>query len=153
MDGKHDIARAAEVTHATLRVVFDALDAAGIVLEGMLLKPNMVVPGAASGQAERDGQVAAETLQCLRRSVPPAVPGIAFLSGGQSPAVATDHLRDMIRMDGNLPWRLTFSYGRALQDEALKTWQGQSENVAAAQAAFIRRAKAVSAAALGRSAD
>ncbi len=150
MDGKQDIARSFAVTRAVQQAVFEALYVAGVVLEGMLLKPNMVVPGAASGQQEAAGQVADATLRCLRQSVPPAVPGIVFLSGGQPPQVATDHLRDMIRAGGTLPWQLTFSYGRALQDEALKAWQGRPENVAAAQAAFSSRAKAVSAAALGR---
>jgi fructose-bisphosphate aldolase class I len=150
MDGAHGIARSAAVTRATQEAVFDALYAAGVELEGMLLKPNMVIAGVASGEREGPGQVAAATLQCLRRTVPSAVPGIVFLSGGQSPDVATDHLRDMIQTGGTLPWGLSFSYGRALQDEALEAWRGQAENVAVAQAAFQRRAKAVSAAALGK---
>jgi fructose-bisphosphate aldolase, class I len=150
MDGKQDIARSAEVTRATLQAVFDALYAASVSLEGMLLKPNMVVPGAASGQREAAKQVAEATLRCLRRCVPCAVSGIVFLSGGQSPHVATDHLRDMIRLGGTLPWRLSFSFGRALQDEALAAWRGRSESVTAAQAAFLHRARAVSAATLGR---
>lgn len=148
MDGSQDAARSAEVTRQAIEAVFDALYATGVCLEGIVLKPNMIVPGAASGLSSSSREVAEATLQCLLRCVPPAVPGIAFLSGGQSPEVATGHLRDMVRL-GDAPWRLTFSYGRALQDEALDAWRGQTENVAVAQAALIARSTALSAAANG----
>ncbi|UAJ10534.1 class I fructose-bisphosphate aldolase [Polymorphobacter megasporae] len=146
MDGSQNIIRSADVTRALLEAVFDALYAAGVCLEAIILKPNMVVPGAASGSSISSGEVAQQTLDVLRRCVPPAVPGIAFLSGGQSPDMATRHLRDMVRM-GSAPWRLTFSYGRALQDEALGVWRGQAANIEEAQAILIARAKALSAAA------
>jgi fructose-bisphosphate aldolase, class I len=140
MDGAHSIERCEEVTSATLVSVFDALYAHRIHLEGIVLKPNMVISGKkATSRAARE-QVAEATVRCLKRYVPSAVPGIAFLSGGQSAAEATEHLSLMNKL-GPLPWQLTFSYGRALQDEALKAWGGKPENVAAAQKAFIRRAK------------
>ena len=146
MDGRQDIARSAAVTEMTLAAVFDALRAAGVCLEGMLLKPNMVVSGAVSGEDVQVGQVAEQTLQVLRRSVPAAVPGIVFLSGGQTPDIATTHLREIVQHGGVQPWRLTYSYGRALQDEALTTWSGKADNTAKAQVCVQRRAAALSAA-------
>ena len=150
MDGEPDIARSAEVTRATLQAVFEALNEADVSLEGMLLKPNMVAPVSAASHREAASRIAEATLRCLRRSVPPAVPGIIFLSGGQSPQVATDHLREIVRLGGTLPWRISFSFGRALQDEALAAWRGRPENVGVAQTAFLNRAKSVSVASLGR---
>ncbi|MBM3985315.1 MAG: fructose-bisphosphate aldolase class I [Planctomycetes bacterium] len=149
MDGDHAVERCFEVTEATLRLVFAALQQHGVVLEGMLLKPNMVI--AASGCKKQAGveQVAAETLRCFRRTVPAAVPGIVFLSGGQSDEVATAHLSAMNRMGPN-PWPLSFSYGRALQHAPQHAWKGQAANVAAAQKAFLKRAKCNGAAALGK---
>ena len=142
MDGpvaKHSIERCYEVTELTLNVVFSELFEARVNLEGMVLKPNMVVPGKnASKQASPD-QVADMTVKCLKASVPAAVPGIAFLSGGQSDIEATEHL-SLMNSGHDLPWNLTFSYGRALQAAALKAWAGKSENVKAAQAAFAHRA-------------
>jgi len=140
MDGAHSIERCEEVTSTTLAAVFEQLYAHRIYLEGMILKPNMVISGKkATTRADRQ-QVAEATIRVLKRYVPGAVPGIAFLSGGQSAAEATEHLSLMNKL-GPLPWALTFSYGRALQDEALKAWGGKAESFAAGQQAFIRRAK------------
>ncbi|MDP9197667.1 MAG: fructose-bisphosphate aldolase class I [Pseudomonadota bacterium] len=140
MDGDHTLERCEEVTDATLEAVFDALFRHRVRLEGMVLKPNMVIAGKkcpAQAQAE---QVAEATVRCLKRRVPSAVPGIAFLSGGQSEADATLHLSLMNRT-GGLPWQLSFSYGRALQQSTLDAWQGKSANVAAAQRVFLKRAR------------
>ena len=140
MDGGHSMERCEEVTSTTLASVFEQLYAHRIYLEGMILKPNMVISGKkATTRADRK-QVAEATIRVLKRYVPGAVPGIAFLSGGQSAAEATEHLSLMNQL-GPLPWALTFSYGRALQDEALKAWGGKAESFAAGQKAFIRRAK------------
>lgn len=148
-DGNHGIDRSAQVTRATLEAVFEALYQAGVLLEGMLLKPNMVTQGG-SAHGEGEAQViAAATLDCLRRVVPAAVPGVVFLSGGQTPDAATRHLDEMIRHGGTLPWRLSFSFGRALQEEALTAWHGDPANIAQAQAAFLRRCGLVGAAARG----
>ncbi|MET0986677.1 MAG: class I fructose-bisphosphate aldolase [Steroidobacteraceae bacterium] len=140
MDGAHDIARCEEVTGTTLASVFKALHDHRVRLEGIVLKPNMVISGKKASSRASAQQVAEATVRCLRRHVPSAVPGIAFLSGGQSAAEASEHLSLMNKI-GSLPWQLTFSYGRALQDEALKAWGGKPENVAAGQKAFVRRAK------------
>ena len=137
--GTHSIDRCAEVTALVLRVTFDELADADVMLEGMVLKPNMVVPGHEGEQVGVE-EVAARTVEVLKRTVPSAVPGIAFLSGGQSDTDATAHLAAMNAMY-DLPWALTFSYGRALQAAALQAWGGKSENVAAAQRAFLHRAK------------
>jgi fructose-bisphosphate aldolase class I len=140
MDGAHSIERCEAVTSTTLASVFEQLHAHRIYLEGMILKPNMVISGKkAATRADRQ-TVAESTVRVLKRYVPVAVPGIAFLSGGQSAAEATEHLNLMNKL-GPLPWALTFSYGRALQDEALKAWGGKPEGFAAGQKAFIRRAK------------
>lgn len=140
MDGAHDIARCEEVTGATLASVFKALHDHRVRLEGIVLKPNMVISGKKASSRAGAQQVAEATVRCLKRYVPSAVPGIAFLSGGQGAPEATEHLSLMNKI-GSLPWQLTFSYGRALQDEALKAWGGKPENVAAGQKAFVRRAK------------
>jgi fructose-bisphosphate aldolase, class I len=140
MDGDHDVARCEEVTDATLESVFDALFRHRVRLEGMVLKPNMVIAGKKSAKQAKPQEVADATVRCLRRRVPAAVPGIAFLSGGQSEADATLHLSLMNRVR-DLPWQLTFSYGRALQESALAAWLGKTGNVAAGQGAFVRRAK------------
>ncbi len=149
MDGDHTLERAEAVTGDVLRAVFAALAAQGVALEGMLLKPSMVVPGAACPQQASVAQVARATLRCLRRHVPPAVPGIAFLSGGQNEVLATRHLNAITRADGPTPWALTFSYGRALQDSALAAWGGQPEHLAQAQQALAHRARCNGLAALG----
>jgi fructose-bisphosphate aldolase, class I len=140
MDGDHSIERCREVTTATLHAVFDALTAQRVQLEGMLLKPNMVIPGKKfpGGQASPD-EVARATVNCFRRVVPAAVPGIVFLSGGQSDEEATANL-DAINKLGPHPWQMSFSYGRALQHAALTTWQGDDANAGAGQKAFLHRA-------------
>jgi fructose-bisphosphate aldolase class I len=140
MDGAHSIERCEEVTSTVLQTVFDQLFEHRILLEGMVLKPNMVISGKKAPNRAGPEQVAEATLRVLKRHVPPAVPGIAFLSGGQSPAEATLHL-SLMNKAGPLPWSLTFSYGRALQDDALKTWAGQAANYAAAQKEMAKRAK------------
>jgi fructose-bisphosphate aldolase class I len=147
MDGDHDIARCAEVTEAVLHEVFEALQRHRIVLEAMLLKPSMVVPGKETRTAP-PAEVAEQTLRVLRRAVPPAVPGIFFLSGGQMPAEATANLDAMNRL-GALPWPLSFSYGRALQEPVLEAWRGRPEQVAQAQAALLKRSRLNSAACRG----
>jgi fructose-bisphosphate aldolase class I len=148
-DAVHDIDRCYEVTVTTLRAVFHELGLARVALEGMVLKPNMVVPGQKSGTTASVEEVAEKTVRALKETVPPAVPGIAFLSGGQSDEEATAHLSAMNAMF-DVPWKLTFSYGRALQAAALKAWRGRPENVAAGQAAFTHRARMNGLAAMGR---
>jgi fructose-bisphosphate aldolase class I len=149
MDGAHDIDRCAEVTEWVLKEVFQELYYNRVVLEQIVLKPNMVIAGKkAAKQASRE-EVAEKTVRILKRTVPAAVPGIAFLSGGQSDEDATAHLHLMNAM-GNLPWNLTFSYGRALQAAALKAWSGKKENEAAGAKAFSHRAKMNGLAAAGK---
>jgi fructose-bisphosphate aldolase class I len=140
MDGDHTIERCEQVTDTTLESVFNQLFEHRIYLEGMVLKPNMVISGKKCPTRANAQQVAEATVRCLKRHVPAAVPGIAFLSGGQSSEEATEHL-SLLNKLGPLPWSLTFSYGRALQDTALKTWGGKTENFAAGQKAFAKRAK------------
>ncbi len=140
MDGDHTIERCEAVTATTLSRVYTHLFEHRVVLEGTLLKPNMVLSGKECPRQAGVEEVAEATLRCLLRTVPSAVPGIVFLSGGQSSEVATAHLNAMNAM-GDYPWELSFSYGRALQDAALKTWKGDVANVAAAQSAFYHRAK------------
>lgn len=151
MDGDHSIERCEEVTEWTLNAVFDSLYNLRVSLEHMVLKPSMVVAGATHVRQAGIEEVAERTLKVLRRTVPGAVPGIAFLSGGQSDELATAHLDAMNRMgSGGLPWKLTFSYGRALQQACLKTWRGNPGNVAAAQSAQMHRARMNGLAALGQ---
>lgn len=140
MDGTHTIERCEEVTAAMLRRVFSELFDARVIPEGMLLKPNMVLPGRECPRQATDAEVAEATLRTLRRAVPSSVPGIVFLSGGQTPAQATERLSAMNAI-GKAPWELSFSYGRALQDPVLKTWKGSPDNFASAQSAFHRRAR------------
>jgi fructose-bisphosphate aldolase, class I len=149
MDGGHDIDRCAETTEWVLKTTFEQLYYQGVALEGMVLKPNMVVPGNKSGKRASVEEVAEKTLRVLKSSVPAAVPGIAFLSGGQSDEEATAHLDAMHRM-GPLPWQLSFSYGRALQHAPQTVWSGKPENVAAAQRAFNHRAAMNGLATLGQ---
>jgi fructose-bisphosphate aldolase class I len=139
MDGDHDIDRCNEVTEWVLKTQFEELYYQRVALEGIVLKPNMVIPGKKSAKRASVEEVAEKTVRVLKNCVPGAVPGIAFLSGGQSDEEATAHL-DAMNKIGNLPWRLTFSYGRALQHAPQKTWSGKSENVAAAQRVFSHRA-------------
>jgi fructose-bisphosphate aldolase class I len=147
--GDHSIERCEEVTAETLETVFRELRLAGVDLSGMLLKPNMVTAGTRSKQPVSVDEVAKRTLRTLQSHVPAAVPGIAFLSGGQSDEEATAHLSAMNRI-GGFPWRLTFSYGRALQNPALSLWKGRPENVRAAQAAIAHRAHMNALASLGQ---
>jgi fructose-bisphosphate aldolase class I len=149
MDGDHSIERCEEVTNNVLRAVFDHLALHRIYLEGMVLKPNMVISGKKAANRAPPEAVAEATVRCLKRHVPPAVPGIAFLSGGQSSTEATLHLSLMNKL-GPLPWQLTFSYGRALQDDALKAWGGAPANFEAGQKAFAKRAKLNGLATTGR---
>ncbi|MEO8224843.1 MAG: class I fructose-bisphosphate aldolase [Gammaproteobacteria bacterium] len=140
MDGDHTISRCAEVTTAALERTFIELRAHRVDFAGMVLKPNMVVPGQDCKQKASVQEVAEATLRCLRATVPNTVPGIAFLSGGQSPEESTEHLAVMNAL-GALPWQLTFSYGRALQAPSLKAWGGKVDGVKAGQAAFSKRAR------------
>jgi fructose-bisphosphate aldolase class I len=149
MDGGHTLERCADVTEAVLHEVFDALHRHRVLLEHMLLKPSMVVAGKDQARQAPVAEVAAQTVRVLRRCVPAAVPGIFFLSGGQTPAEATAHL-DAINRLGPQPWGLSFSYGRALQDPVLKAWKGQAANARSAQDALLERARLNSAAREGR---
>ena len=148
MDGGHDIDRCLLITEWVLKTVYEQLYYQKVQLEGTVLKPNMVVPGKKSAKRASVEEVAEKTVRVLKACVPSAVPGIAFLSGGQSDEEATAHL-DAINRIGDLPWKVTFSYGRALQAPVQKTWAGKPENVAAAQRAFAHRARMNGLAALG----
>ncbi|MGA0084939.1 MAG: fructose-bisphosphate aldolase class I [Gammaproteobacteria bacterium] len=139
MDGTHSLQRCEAVTDATLLAVFAELVAQGVALEAMVLKPNMVISGAEAPERASASEVAEATLRCMRRRVPAAVPGIAFLSGGQSPLEATRHLA--LLNHERAPWRLTFSYGRALQEPALQAWAGKASHHEAAQREFLWRAR------------
>jgi fructose-bisphosphate aldolase class I len=149
MDGDHDLDRCDEVTRATLKAVFDELYDLRVALEGIVLKPNMVVSGKKCPTQASVAQVAERTIAALKAHVPSAVPGIAYLSGGQSDEAATAHLDAMNRI-GGFPWKMTFSYGRALQAAPQKAWSGKVENVPAAQAAFLHRARMNGLASLGQ---
>jgi len=149
MDGAHDIDTCYAVSKATLMKLYDELYAAGVVLEGSILKPNMVIAGKKSGKTNSPEEIAEKTIKLFREVVPAAVPGIAFLSGGQSDEEATANL-NAINAIGPHPWKLTFSYGRALQAAPQKAWSGKASNVAAGQAAFTHRAHMNHLAALGK---
>src|SRR3974390_1560 len=149
MDGHHDTQRCEDVTTLVLKETFQELFYAKVALEGIVLKPNMIVPGKKSGNKASVQEVAERTVKVLKNCVPGAVPGIAFLSGGQSDEEATAHL-DAMNKIGGLPWALTFSYGRALQAAPQKAWSGKAENVAAGQRAFSHRARMNGLAALGK---
>jgi fructose-bisphosphate aldolase, class I len=153
MDGSHSMERCEEATSMVLHAVFQALFEQRISLEAMLLKPSMVVPGSASSCPASVQDVATATLRCLRRTVPVAVPGIVFLSGGQSDRLATAHLDAINRLPGRQPWKISFSYGRALQDSALEAWHGRDENLKTAQQALSHRARCNGGASLGRYTD
>ena len=148
LDGNHTIERSQEVTEKTLEITFTELVLQRVRLEGMILKPSMVVSGKDNPRQAGVEEVAERTIQCLKRTVPAAVPGIAFLSGGQSAVSATEHLNAMNKL-GPHPWQVSFSYARALQDPALKAWKGEAGNVATAQRIFYHRAKMNSAARSG----
>lgn len=149
MEGDHTIDRCYEVTIETLRRVFDALESHHVVFEQMILKTNMVVPGKKCADQSSVQQVAERTVHALKTTVPATVAGIVFLSGGQKPEPSTMHLNAMNALDASLPWPLSFSYGRALQDPALKTWKGEPGNVALAQKALLHRSKMNALACLG----
>ena len=149
MDGDHDLERCDRVTTMTLNTVFDELYAQDVALEGMILKPNMVISGSDCKTQAGIDEVAERTVQRLMRCVPAAVPGIMFLSGGQSEEDATAHLNAMNAKFAPAPWKLSYSYGRALQQSCLKAWQGDARNVSAAQAVLLERAQANSAACAG----
>jgi fructose-bisphosphate aldolase class I len=151
MDGDHAIERCAEVTEWTLNAVYEALYINRVTLEHTVLKPSMVISGKSCVRQASVEEVADRTLRILKRCVPAAVPGIVFLSGGQGDEIATAHLNAMNQMSaGNRPWPLSFSYGRALQQPALKAWKGAAANVAVAQAALLHRSRMNSLACLGR---
>jgi fructose-bisphosphate aldolase class I len=142
MDGEHTLERCGKVTEEVLRTVFDQLYTQGVMLEGMLLKPNMVVPGLKCPKQETVDEVADATVKCLLRAVPAAVPGITFLSGGQTSELASARLNAMnVRSRSRAPWALAFSFARAIQQPALEIWQGQEAHVLAAQQALYHRAK------------
>ena len=150
MNGAHTIERCEDVTAMALHAVFHALFEQGVALEAMLLKPNMVIAGMECPRRASVQEVASATLRCLRRHVPAAVPGIVFLSGGQTDRMATAHLNEINRLPGPKPWKISFSYGRALQDVAMGAWHGRDENVTAGQRAFYQRARCNGAASLGK---
>lgn len=142
MDGDHDIDRCYDVTEFTLKSLFDELYAQDVALEGTILKPNMVIAGKKSAKQASVAEIAEKTVHCFRSTVPAALPGIVFLSGGQSDVEATAHLNAMnAEYKDQMPWALSFSYGRALQAAPLSAWRGKADNVPAAQAAFAHRAK------------
>ncbi len=149
MDGSHSMARCEEVTRQVIAAVFEELRNAGVAMEGIILKTNMIVPGKESGQKASPEEVATATLKVLSDLLPNTLPGEAFLSGGQGDVEATANLNAM-NQKGPFPWKLSFSYGRALQDAALKAWGGKQENVLAAQKTFLHRAKMNSLASLGK---
>jgi fructose-bisphosphate aldolase class I len=142
MDGDHTLERCREITEEVLRTVFNHLYTQRVILEGMILKPNMVLPGSSCPRQEAVDEVADATVWCLLRAVPAAVPGIAFLSGGQSGEQASARLNAMnVRFKSRLPWALAFSFARALQQPALEIWQGEEDQVSAAQRALYHRAR------------
>ena len=149
MDGAHSLERCFEVTEETLDRVFIALRAHRVILEQILVKPNMVQPGASSAQQASIREVADATVRCLRRAVPAAVPGVVFLSGGQEPLAATAHLNAMNAMPVTHPWPLSFSFARALQSPAMEAWRGEPRDVPAGQRAFSHRARCNAAARMG----
>ncbi|MBL4741042.1 MAG: fructose-bisphosphate aldolase class I, partial [Sneathiella sp.] len=149
MDGSHSIDECYAVTETTLKAVFDELYKQRVVLEQMLLKPNMVISGKDCPEQADANEVAAKTIYCFEQTVPVSVPGIVFLSGGQSEAQATENLNAMNQMDSH-PWEISYSFGRALQSSALQTWGGKDEKLKDGQDAFIHRAKLTSAARDGK---
>lgn len=152
MDGAHSIETCETVTTRALTALFKELQAAGVYLEGILLKPNMILSGTENPRQAGIDEVAERTVRVLKNCVPSSVPGVVFLSGGQADVLATQHLQAM-NANYQMPWALTYSYGRALQAPALKAWGGETSNVAAAQAAYLLRARNNTAAALGNYSD
>ena len=151
MDGAHDLQQCLEVTGRVLHAVFEQLHMQRVMLEGMILKPNMVLPGKDCPDQSTTGQIADATVRCLLRAVPAAVPGVAFLSGGQPGELASSRLNAMnVKFAGKMPWALTFSFARAIQQPALEIWAGHEANVKPAQQALIHRARCNSAARSGK---
>ena len=140
MDGNHDLEKCEEVTYKTLKTVFSYLDKHKVYLPGLLLKPNMMIPGKDNQQKAESSEIAEATIRCFSMVVPEEVPGVVFLSGGQSPEEATLNLNELNKKD-KVPWQLSFSYGRALQEPVLKAWGGKPENIEKAQQEFYKRAK------------
>lgn len=149
MDGTHDLRECQQATNKTLKVVFGKLNCHKVILEGVILKPNMVISGQDSPTQASAKQIAKATVETFLKVIPKKMPGIVFLSGGQTPDEATENLKEINLIPGS-PWQLSYSYGRALQDEALKTWAGKEKNVKAAQQAFLERAQKVSLARQGK---
>lgn len=150
MDGDHTLERCAEVTERTQHALFAQLIAQGVLLEGIILKPNMVLPGLKCPHQNTNEEIADATVQCLLRTVPAAVPGVAFLSGGQSGELASARLSAMnARFKGRLPWAVAFSFARAIQEPAMQIWHGESANISAAQKALVHRARCNAAARRG----
>ena len=150
IDGTHSIDTCYKVSERVLAAVFDALKKENVVLDCTILKPSMVISGKEAAVRANVDEVARKTLKCLKATVPTEIPSINFLSGGQTPQEATAHLNRMHTLGEELPWNLSFSYARALQEPALKAWQGKDENVPAAQAAFLKRAKLNGLATMGK---
>ena len=150
MDGDHSIARCREVTHRALKMVFQQLDEQGVALSGIVLKPNMVLSGKACARQAGADEVAEQTIACFLDCVPAAVPGIAFLSGGQTDEQATVHLNRMNQLNMNLPWKLTFSYGRALQQAPMKVWSGDNDKSAEVHQSILERAQVNALASVGQ---
>lgn len=144
LDGNHTTTRCAEIETSVLTILFEKLKSAGVDLTKLLLKTSMVLPGVASGVKAEPLEVANATLRALKASVPPEVGGIVFLSGGQTPDEATNNLNEIVKIKGEAPWQLSFSFARALQGEALEVWRGKDENVATAQKVFLNRLERVS---------
>jgi len=144
LDGNHTTTRCEEISTKTWKTLFDKLKQNGVVLENLILKTSMVLPGKDSGVVAAPLEVGGATLRALKLGVPAEVPGILFLSGGQTPDEATANLNEINKLKGDAPWELSFSFARALQQEAMEKWAGKDENVAAAQAIFYGRAKKVS---------
>jgi len=149
MDGKHDIGKCEEVTYSTLKVVFSKLESHKVSYEGMLLKPNMVISGKESEKQSTSKEVAEATLRCFSEVLPPKLPGVMFLSGGQLQEQATENLNEINKI-GRVPWELSFSFGRALQQSTLHAWQGKNDNLKKAQEVFFKRVKLNGAARFGK---
>ena len=150
MDGNHNIQKCYNITSKTLKSLFNFLKFHDVDLKGILLKPNMVIAGKKCSEQASVEEVASQTVKCLKENVPDQVPGIVFLSGGQSNELATQHLNQMNKSSENFSWNLSFSYGRALQQPALTSWQGKSENMKTSQDALYKRSNLNSSATLGK---
>ena len=150
MDGNHNIQTCYDITSKTQKSLFNHLKLHGVDMNGILLKPNMVISGKKSSEQASIEEVASQTIKCLKENVPNEVPGIVFLSGGQSNELATQHLNQMNKSSETFSWNLSFSYGRALQQPALISWQGKSENIKTSQDALYKRSNLNSSATLGK---